>query len=79
MPNMDVRIFDLNALLYTIIANPDSYGIEVTNSPCITPNVPPYKCSKPDTYLFWDGIHPTEAVHRIMARGAAEVLYAPLP
>ena len=78
-PNMDVRIFDLNALLYSIIANPDSYGIEITNAPCITPNVPPYKCSKPDTYLFWDGIHPTEAVHRIMARGAAEVLYAPLP
>ncbi|ABM03491.1 lipolytic enzyme, G-D-S-L family protein [Psychromonas ingrahamii 37] len=76
-PNIDVRIFDANALLNKIIANPDDYGIEVTDVPCVTPNVPPYKCKKPDTYLFWDGIHPTKAVHKIMALEAAGVLYTP--
>ena len=78
-PNMDVRIFNAYTLLNSIMTNPDDYGIEVTNIPCVTPNVAPYKCNKPDTYLFWDGLHPTTAVHKIMANTAAEVLYTPLP
>lgn len=78
-PDMDVRIFDANALLNTIIDNPADYGIEVTDVPCVTPNDPPYKCTNPDSYLFWDGLHPTKAVHKIMAHDAAEVLYTPLP
>jgi phospholipase/lecithinase/hemolysin len=75
--DINLRIFDANALLAKIIDNPDDYGIEVTDVPCVTPNVPPYKCKKPDTYFFWDGIHPTKAVHKIMAHEAAEVLYTP--
>jgi phospholipase/lecithinase/hemolysin len=34
-PNIDVRIFDAYTLLNKIIANPDDYGIEVTDIPCI--------------------------------------------
>lgn len=78
-PDMDVRIFDASTLLNAIIDNPDAYGIEVTDVPCVTPNVPPYKCTNPDTYLFWDGLHPTRVVHEIMAHDAAEVLYTLLP
>ncbi|PKH03857.1 GDSL family lipase [Psychromonas sp. MB-3u-54] len=77
LPNIDVRIFDAYALLNKIITNPDDYGIEVTDVPCIKPNDPPYKCKKPDSYLFWDGIHPTKAVHKIMAHEAADVLSTP--
>ena len=76
-PDMDVRIFDAYALLGSIVENPGDYGIEVTDTPCVTPNVAPYRCKHPDTYLFWDGLHPTKAVHRIMANAAAQVLFAP--
>jgi outer membrane lipase/esterase len=76
-PGMDVRIFDAYTLLNAIVADPADYGIEVTDVPCITPNIAPYKCTRPDSYLFWDGLHPTRAVHKIMANGAAEVLFTP--
>ena len=76
-PGMDIRIFDAHTLLNSIIANPADYDIDVVNVPCVTPNVAPYKCSNPDTYLFWDGLHPTKAVHKIMADTAAEVLFIP--
>jgi len=31
-------------------------------------------CSDPRTYLFWDAIHPTASVHRILAERAVTAL-----
>ena len=74
LPGIDIRILDVYTLLNEIIADPDSFGIANTEDACVTPNDPPFTCKKPDTYLFWDGIHPTKAVHGIVAQKAAEVL-----
>ncbi|MDO8939305.1 MAG: SGNH/GDSL hydrolase family protein [Methylicorpusculum sp.] len=74
LPDADIRTLDLYALLNNIIANPSNYGITTIDRACVTPNKPPFACKKPDTYLFWDGIHPTKAVHGFMADEAAEVL-----
>lgn len=74
LPGIDVRILDIYALLNEIILDPASYGIVNVDDACVTPNVPPFTCKKPDTYLFWDGIHPTKIVHDIVAQEAAEVL-----
>jgi len=74
LPGIDVRTLDLYTLLNEIIDDPASYGIINTEDACVTPNVSPFQCKKPDTYLFWDGVHPTKVVQRIIAQKAAEVL-----
>jgi phospholipase/lecithinase/hemolysin len=57
-----------------IYGNGAAFGLSEVNAPCITPNVAPFACQNPDDYMFWDGIHPTKAVHAIFAHEVAQLL-----
>ena len=74
----DVRIQRLNAyaLLNSMVADPPTYHLTNVTAACVTPYVAPFECARPDEYLFWDGIHPTRAVHTIVAMAAALLLNA---
>jgi phospholipase/lecithinase/hemolysin len=61
-------------MLTDIVASPTAFGLMNVTMACITPGVAPFVCRNPDSYLFWDGIHPTRAVHEILAEHAAELL-----
>lgn len=74
LPGADLRLLDIYALVYEIIGDPQVFKIVNTVDACVTPNIPPFTCKKPDTFLFWDGIHPTKAVHAIVAQRAAKAL-----
>lgn len=74
---VDARVLDIHALLEQIVTNPAAYGFSNATDACVTPGVPPYQCSRPDTYVFWDGGHPTRAVHELMAQRALAVMLAP--
>jgi phospholipase/lecithinase/hemolysin len=74
LPGITIIPFDLYGTFNAIYANPASFGLTDFVDPCISPNDPPFVCRTPDQYLFWDGIHPTEAVHTIIARDVAALL-----
>ncbi len=74
LPGITIVPFDAFALVTAIAANPAAFGLVDVTDACLTPNDPPFVCRQPDEYLFWDGIHPTTAVHAIMARTIASLL-----
>jgi phospholipase/lecithinase/hemolysin len=73
----DVRVLDMFGLLEEIVASPASFGLTNTTDACVTPHAAPFRCQDPDAYVFWDGLHPTRAVHALVARRALAVVSAP--
>jgi phospholipase/lecithinase/hemolysin len=73
---IDVITLDLFTQSETLVAHPGDFGFTNVDTPCVTPNQPPFTCPKPDTYLFWDGIHPTKAAHAIIAHEATTIISA---
>jgi outer membrane lipase/esterase len=68
----EVTVFDAQALLDDITANPGFYGLTNTSQPCIQPFQAPFRCESSDEYLYWDNIHPTAAVHRILGNAVID-------
>jgi outer membrane lipase/esterase len=63
-----IRQFDINAFLHTVVSSPDRYGMRNVQDSCLTFGVPTNAvCADPDRYLFWDGIHPTRAGHLLIS------------
>lgn len=75
MSGVEIVRLDVFALLDDVVKNPGAVGLTDVQDPCIALNtrVNAY-CAKPGQFLFWDGIHPTVAGHRIVARAAKAAL-----
>ncbi|MGV9010423.1 autotransporter domain-containing protein [Brevundimonas sp.] len=71
-PNTNIILMDLYKISDPLRANPGRFGLtNVTNSCFTGVSV----CANPDEYLYWDGVHPTAAGHRLLARLANDYLY----
>ena len=70
LPGIRIARLDSYRLLNDLVASPGAFGLTDVTGACVTP----FTCGSPDEFLFWDGIHPTKAVHGIIAQEAASVL-----
>ncbi|MBH8573141.1 SGNH/GDSL hydrolase family protein [Nostocaceae cyanobacterium CENA369] len=76
-PDVNLISFDVNSVLENVIDEPSKYGFKEVTKPCIFDQSTP-SCaidpSKQKEYLFWDGIHPTAAAHKIIGDRAFEIV-----
>jgi len=71
-----VRV-DVFRMLSEVVAAPAAFGLTDATDPCIALNTRAHAfCASPSNFLFWDGIHPTVAGHRILAERANAALGA---
>ncbi|MBL8397174.1 MAG: PEP-CTERM sorting domain-containing protein [Candidatus Accumulibacter sp.] len=62
IPSIEIVQFDTNAAYAEVIANKASYGLTDVSTACLSSPT----CD-PNTWLFWDGVHPTAKGHEILA------------
>ena len=71
-----VRV-DVFRMLNEVVAAPEAFGLTDATHPCIALNTRAHAfCASPNKFLFWDGIHPTVAGHRILSQRANAALGA---
>jgi phospholipase/lecithinase/hemolysin len=65
--DLQIATLDANTLYRNAITNPAAFGFTNVISGCLSGS---RACGNPDQFLFWDGIHPTTAAHRILGEAA---------
>lgn len=79
--NPNITYFDTFALFEEVAANPAAFGFANTTDSCVTALLIG-SVSECSSFLFYDSIHPTEAVHTILAERFAQSVQparVPLP
>jgi phospholipase/lecithinase/hemolysin len=72
---VEIVRLDVFGILHEIAADPAKFELTDVTGPCIRLNVTAHAfCDRPGKFLFWDGIHPTVAGHRILAKRANAAL-----
>lgn len=70
---IDIIELDIFALFEDVSVDPASFGFSNITDPCFN-QFAGTLCADPDSYLFFDGIHPTAAGHTLLANFAIDAI-----
>ncbi|MFC5345380.1 autotransporter domain-containing protein [Brevundimonas staleyi] len=71
-PGTNIILFDLAKVSDALASNPGRFGLTNVTQSCFTGTS---VCANPDSYLYFDGVHPTAAGHRLIAALSSDYLY----
>ncbi len=75
-PGLNIYYADVGKLSNDVVADPASFGITNVAAPCYpffsAPGAP--ICATPGTHMFWDELHPSAALHALMAQRAVAAI-----
>lgn len=63
---VDALRIDVAGFVDLMLSMPAQFDLADTSNACVMPHVPPFRCAEPSGKFFWDGLHPTAAVHRLI-------------
>ena len=74
--NLTIKLtkFDLFGFFDSVAANPAAFGFTDTALPCARRTS---VCNNPENFVFWDGIHPTAALHQALAEATINAVPEP--
>jgi outer membrane lipase/esterase len=69
LPGIEIVRYDAFSKFVQLVNAPMDGEPQNGEAACVRPNIPPYSCKDPGPgeHVFWDGTHPTKAVHSILA------------
>ena len=67
-----IKRLDFYGILKEVVKNPRAFRLRNTTDSCLV-FFTADKCSRQNKYVFWDGLHPTRKVHRIVGKAAAKL------
>lgn len=72
---INITLLDVDGIYENILADPGRFGFTNVDEPVLLTG----DLASADESLYWDGVHPTDAVHEIIAAEAALALGIPEP